>query len=309
MKQPKICVIGACNVDLASRSKRMPNWGETLRGSNFNVSFGGKGANQAIMAANLNSEVTMVSKIGFDIFGSGVIENLKHYGMDTGQIYRTDKAHTGAAQVMVDPEGRNAIIVCTGSNDYMNIDEVENARDYIIQADVLLLQCEIPIGISLVAMKIAKAAGTKVIFNTAPVSGPLPDEILGYCDIVCLNESEIAVLTGIEINSIEDARTATKSLMKKGAISVVLTLGEKGVIYQSKDESLTIEPIKVITKDTTGAGDCFIGSFAYFYAIGRPIGECLTKANLIAALSVQKEGTQASFPKMEQLKVVLEDFG
>lgn len=307
MTTPKICVVGACNVDLTSYAKSMPQWGETIRGDEFELSYGGKGANQAVMAAKLGASVNMVSKVGTDIFGEGIIDNMKGYGIDVSHIHKTDETRTGTAQIMVDQEGRNAIIVVTGASDRMTLADVQAVRAAIGEADVLLVQWEMPIEISLEAIKIAKGSNTKVVFNPAPMGENIPDGMFPLCDIVCLNETEITALTGMSVKDEVELETATQALINKGAESVVVTLGKKGAFYNSPEESFIIEPQTVEAKDSTGAGDCFCGSLAYFIALGDSKRSALQKANRIAAISVQKKGTQTSYPDREALKNIIRD--
>lgn len=302
MIRPKICVVGACNVDLTSYAPRMPKWGETLRGSHFTVSCGGKGANQALMAAKLGARVAMVGKIGLDQFGDKVIQLLDAHEIDRRYLLRTDQSHTGTAQILVNEKGENAITVITGASDLVTPADIEKAKEKIEQAGVLLLQGEIPINASLAAMKIAERCGTQVVFNPAPMSEGLPEAIFPFCDILCLNETEAESLTNMSMCNEPQRKAALEHILEKGAKNVVLTRGGNGVLFTSKDFSLEIMAPKVAVLDTTGAGDCFIGSFSYFKALGKPIRECCEKAVQIAALSVQGKGTHDSYPNREELK-------
>ena len=251
----------------------------------------------------------MVGKVGLDIFGDGIIDNMKKYSIDVSHLQQTD-VRTGAAQIMVDENGRNAIIVVTGASDLMSVDDVRAADTLIKEADALLVQWEMPIQTSIAAMKIAKEAGTKIVFNPAPMGNDLPDSIFGLCDIICLNETEIAELTGMSVESRIQIAAAAEVLMGKGASSVVVTLGEKGAFYTSQEATYTIEPQKVNAVDSTGAGDCFCGSLGYFLALkkqlsGVDIREALQKANRIAAISVQRKGTQTSYPDREEILPII----
>lgn len=303
-KTPKICVLGACNVDFTSHVPCMPRWGETLRGTQFDISYGGKGANQAAIAAKLGAAVSMISKVGADIFGQGIIDNMQGLGINVSHIQKTVDARTGAAHIMVDENGRNAIIVITGANDLVSIADVKSARTLISEADVLLVQWEIPIEVSLKAMEIAKGVGTTVIFNPAPMGSDLPDRVFPLCDLVCLNETEITALTQIPVDDDTQIVAAAQFLIDRGAKSVVVTMGEKGAFFVSPEDSFSIEPYKVQVEDTTGAGDCFCGSYAFFIALGDKKKKALEKASKIASISVQKKGTQASYPVREELKTI-----
>jgi ribokinase len=288
----------------------MPKWGETLRGSDFTVAFGGKGANQAVMAAKLGANVSMVGKVGADIFGDGIMGNMKKYGIDVSHLQQTDGARTGAAQIMVDENGRNAIIVVTGASDLMSAADVRAAGTLIKEADTLLVQWEMPLEASIAAMEIAKEAGTKTIFNPAPMGNDLPHSVFSLCDIICLNETEIAKLAGMSVERDAEISAVAGELIEKGARSVVVTRGEKGVFYKSPETYFHIEPHKVDAKDSTGAGDCFCGSLGYFLAMKKQLSaadikEALQKANRLAAISVQGKGTQSSYPDREELSAIL----
>lgn len=301
MKPPKICVVGAGNVDLTSYSERMPQWGETLRGDSFDLTYGGKGANQAVMAAKLGAKVSMVGKVGADLFGQGIIDNLKHLNIDVSYIQKMEGTLSGIAQIMVDPMGKNAIIVVTGASDLMTKDDVHAARSVICEADMLLVQWEIPIAVSREAMKIAREADTKVVFNPAPMGRNIPEDIFPLCDTLCVNETEISALTGMPVDDIPQIKEAALELIGRGALSVIVTLGKKGAFFASRKNSFFVEAQKVNTVDSTGAGDCFIGSFSYFLSKGSAPNECISLANKIAAISVQRRGTQTSYPNKDAL--------
>lgn len=301
MKTPKICVLGACNMDLISYIDRMPDWGETLHGSIFHMGFGGKGANQAVMASKLGMHVSMISKVGNDIYGDGTIKNFGKHGISTSYVYQTDDAMSGVAPINVDPTGRNSIIIVTGANDLLTKQEIEASRQAIVNADVLICQWEIPMDINLEAMKIAKENNTKVIFNPAPARKNLNEEIFQYCDIFCPNEPETAMITGMPVDTIQEIKAAALTIIEKGAKAVLITMGARGSMWVTQNEYFVVEGKKVVAKDTTGAGDCFIGSFASFYAQGDEIVDCMNKANFLASISVQSSGTQTSFPNKEDL--------
>lgn len=301
MRPPKICVVGAGNVDLTSYSEHMPQWGETLRGDSFDLTYGGKGANQAVIAAKLGAEVSMVGKVGTDLFGQGIIDNLRNLNIDVSHIQKIEGTQSGIAQIMVDSIGKNAIIVITGASDLMTEVDVRAARTAISVADMLLVQWEIPITVSRRAMKIAKETDTKVIFNPAPMGKEIPEDVFPLCDTICVNETEITALTGMPVEDIPQVKKAAIELIRRGVHSVVVTLGKKGAFYASEKETFFVEGQSVKTVDSTGAGDCFIGSFSHFLSKERTPKECISLANKIAAISVQKKGTQTSYPEREEL--------
>ena len=301
MEKPNICVVGACNLDLISYVPRMPSMGETLHGNRFHMGFGGKGANQAVMAAKLGGEVTMVSKLGQDVFGENTIKNFKTWGVNTQHVHFTDQAFTGVAPIAVDAEGNNSIIVVTGANDLLTAEEVEAARPAIAASSILVCQLEIPLDINLAALRIAREEGVKTIFNPAPARSEIPQEFYQLSDIFCPNETETELLTGMTVQSIEEAESAAKVLIERGAASVILTLGERGslLVTGTTTEHVPVAPVKAL--DTTGAGDAFVGSLAFFLACGKSLSDSIKRANRIAAVSVQASGTQSSFPEAGDL--------
>jgi len=301
MPKPKICVVGAANIDLISYVPRLPALGETLHGSRFRMGFGGKGANQGVMAAKLGAEVVMITKLGQDMFGENTLENFKKWGIDAQHIHFTDQAFSGVAPIAVDPEGNNSIIIVTGANDLLTESEIEAARPDIADCQLLVCQLEIPTPINLAALRVAREEGVTTIFNPAPAQSDLPEEFYQLSDIFCPNENETEMLTGQAVNTLEEAESAARTLLDRGAGNVILTLGERGSLLVSADETTHVPAPDVKAMDTTGAGDAFVGSLAYFLADGKPMIEAMRRANHIAAVSVQASGTQTSFPIAEEL--------
>ncbi len=290
MPNPRICVVGAANMDLISYVPRLPRMGETLHGTRFHMGYGGKGANQAVMAAKLGAKVVMVAKLGRDVFGEGTLENFRSWGVDTAHVSFTDQAFSGVAPIAVDR-----------ANDLLSPEDVERARPAIASSQVLVCQLEAPLDTSLLALKIAREQGVTAIFNPAPARPELPASCYQLSDVFCPNESETEMLLGRPVSSPEEADEAARALLERGARSVVLTLGERGCLVATEGEAvhLPAEPVEAV--DSTGAGDAFLGSFAYFLACGRSLTEAAARANRIAALSVLGRGTQSSFPTAEEL--------
>ncbi len=305
MKRPKICVIGASNIDLISYVPRMPVLGETLHGSRFRMGFGGKGANQAVMAAKLGGDVAMVTKLGRDTFGENTLKNFESFGIDTRHVLFTDRAFSGVAPIAVDPEGHNSIIIVTGANDLLTAEEIEAARPVIAAAEVLVCQLEIPPEVSMAALRAARREGVRTIFNPAPARPELPAEIYGLSDIFCPNETETELLTGCRVTTLPQAEEAARVLLRRGAETVILTLGERGSLLVSEGKALHVPSVPVKAVDSTGAGDAFVGSLAFFLALGKPLEEAVRRSNRIAAISVQAPGTQTSFPAVGDLPAEL----
>jgi len=196
MTRPRICVVGASNLDLISFVPRLPRMGETLHGTRFHMGYGGKGANQAVMAAKLGGDVAMVTKLGRDPFGENTFKNFESWRIDTHHVLFTDQAFSGVAPIAVDPDGHNAIIIVTGANDLLTEEEIEAARATIGASQILLCQLEITVEVSLAAMRVARQQGVRTILNPAPGRSDLPEEFYQLSDIFCPNETEAELLAG-----------------------------------------------------------------------------------------------------------------
>ena len=297
---PAICVVGAALIDLISYVPRLPRLGETLHGTDFRMGCGGKGANQAVMAAKLGASVSMVTKRGRDVFGETILANLRSFGVDTDHVSVTDEAPSGVAPIAVDVNGDNAIVIVTGANDRMSVEDIEAARPAIAAAGVLVCQLEIPLEISRAALEVAREESTLTILNPAPAVAGLPQRLYELADVFCPNESETELLLGRPIPAGEEL-AAAEELLARGAGSVVVTLGERGCVVASPDGATHLPATPVEALDTTGAGDAFVGSLAYFLARGAPLATAAERANRIAAVSVRARGTQTSFPAAADL--------
>jgi ribokinase len=287
-------------MDLISYVPTLPKRGETLRGYKFKTGCGGKGANQAVMAGLLGADITMVCKLGTDSFGADMKKNFEAHGVNTDYIYISNEASSGVAPITVSDDGANSIVIVSGTNDLLNKEEVHKASKPITECKVLLTQLEIRLETTWEALKVAKQAGVTTILNPAPAQD-LPSDIFQVVDILCPNETELEILSKKPVNNIDEAKVAAKVLLEKGVKKVLVTLGENGSLLVTENEVYHSPSEKVKAVDTTGAGDCFLGSFAYFYAMGEDVKECMKKANHIASVSVQAEGTQTSFPHRSKL--------
>ena len=305
MNQPRICVIGACNIDLITYAARMPQWGETLHGERFQMGFGGKGANQAVMAAKLGAHVSLLTKLGRDTFGESTLKNLQQAGIDTRHVHFTEQASSGVAPITVNREGQNAILIVTGANDLLTAAEIEAAREDIAQAAVLVCQLEIPLELNLVALRLARKAGVRTIFNPAPAKSALPAEAYRLSNIFCPNESEAALLTGKPVATLAEAEAVGRELLLRGAGAVVLTLGARGSLLVTAAGGEHIPAERVQAVDSTGAGDAFVGSLAYLLGAGLSLNDAVRRAGAIATRSVLKPGTQTSFPARDEVAGIL----
>ena len=299
--KPNICVVGACNIDLISYVPRMPAIGETLHGSRFQMGFGGKGANQAVMAAKLGANVSIVTKLGRDTFGEDTLKNFKSFNINTDHVHFTNDAFSGVAPIAVNPAGQNSIVIVTGANDLLTEAELEAARPVISRSNALVCQLEIPLHLTLKALSIAREEGVLTIFNPAPARKDLPAELYELSDIICPNEPETELLTGLPVGNDAEAETAARQLLNRGVKTVILTLGERGALIVDQHHARGIEAQKVTAIDSTGAGDAFVGSLATYLAQGVGLDESVKQACAIATMSVQKTGTQTSFPSSAEI--------
>jgi len=301
----QIVVVGACMIDLISYVPRFPEIGETLHGTEFRMGYGGKGANQAIMAAMLGTKVVMVSKVGDETFGDGTLVNFKKNGVMTDFVFKSKENFSGVAPIFVTPKGENSIIIVSGANDKLTTEEINNASKEIEISSYLICQLEIEVELSLSALRLAKKLGVSTILNPAPARSSLPEEMYRLTDIFCPNETESELLTGRKISSISDVERMAVEFITAGAKSVVITLGERGCYVLSNGIGKHIRANKVKVVDTTGAGDAFVGALAHYLDLGNNLFESARMASAVATISVQGKGTQSSFPRLDQLPLEL----
>lgn len=283
-------------MDLIAYAPRLPAPGETLMGTRFQTGYGGKGANQAVAAARLGAAVAMVARVGGDVFGADMLANFAAQGIDVARVLRTEGVSSGVAPIAVDDAGRNAIIVVAGANALLTPADVDAAAPAIRRARVLLCQLEVPLETSLRALTLAREAGVLTILNPAPAPEALPDAMLRVSDLVCPNESEASAISGIPVTDAASAEAAGRVLVGRGARAAIVTLGAAGCLYVSASETWRAPAPVVTAVDTTGAGDCFLGSLAFFLARAAGLRDAAIRAAAVAALSVQRPGTQTSYP-------------
>ncbi len=298
-------VVGASMLDLISYVPRFPQPGETLHGSSFQMGYGGKGANQAVMAAKLGSSVAMVAKLGTDVFGDDTYDNFVAQGVDTAHVHRTDAASSGVAPIAVQPDGANAIIIVAGANDHLTVDEVEQARATIAAAEVVVCQLEIPLAVTEAALRIARDEGVTTVLNPAPAREELPGDLYHLADILCPNEPETELLTGAPVATTDQAVAQAQALRHRGAGAVVLTLGERGCLVVDDHGATELPSDDVEVVDTTGAGDAFVGGLAHFLAGGADLRDAAGRASRLAAITVTARGTQTSFPDAAEVPAEL----
>lgn len=290
MAAPRIVVVGSANVDLTTFTDAFPRAGETIFGREFHLGFGGKGANQAVAAALCGAEVSMVARVGDDLFGPATIENFRNRGVDTTHVKITPGVSSGVAPIFVESSGQNRILVVKGANDRLSPADIDDATDTIRAADCVVLQLEVPEETVYHTLAFTRRHRIRSILNPAPAL-PLDYGRAMNADYFIPNETEAEVIAGMPTGTLDEARECARQLRNFGMNGVILTLGENGALFAGEQ----IPARSVAPVDTTGAGDAFIGAFATFLASGDTEVEAIRKANVYAALSTLGVGTQSSF--------------
>jgi ribokinase len=296
---PRIAVVGSTMIDLIAYTTRVPQAGETIQGDDFQLGFGGKGANQAVMARFLGAEVAMVNSLGDDVFGDMTVRNFEAFGIDTTYVARV-AGSSGVATIWVEPDGTNRIICVAGANDAMLPADAAHAVA-MLAPDVVVGQFEIPQRVTAAAFAAARDHGAITILNPAPAAD-MDANLLARSDWVIPNETEFARLANASSEAI-DAEIA--AFAAATGTRVVVTLGARGAALLGRDGAVErIAAPAVTAADTTGAGDAFVGAFAYGLARGLDDVEAVQLGIRCASDSVQRQGTQRSFPRAEALNAL-----
>jgi ribokinase len=305
MKQPSIIVIGSSNTDMIIRLDHIPKPGETILGGQFLTAAGGKGANQAVGAARAGARVTLVARVGQDMFGDQAIAGFRQDGLAVEFIQRDASARSGVALIFVAKDGENSIAVASGANAELSVADVKAARRAFSKCSICLMQLETPLATIQAGATLAGQLGLNIILNPAPAR-PLPASLLRKINILTPNENEAELLTGVAVKDLASAQTAAEKLRAKGVATVVLTLGPRGALVTDQQGCRLVPGFKVKAVDTTAAGDIFNGSLAVALAEGKSLDDAVRFANAAAALSVTRLGAQPSAPKRQEIERFLE---
>ena len=303
----KIAVIGSNMVDLTSYITRMPVLGETLEAPDFSMGCGGKGANQAVAAAKYGADVLMMTKVGDDFFADNTIANFQKAGIDTKYVQKVTGVSSGVAPIFVDKSGQNSILIIKGANKYLLPADIDAAADDLKKCQLIILQLEISLETVYYAIEFGKKHGIPVLLNPAPATKELNIEQVCQCDFFMPNETELAILTGMPVSSLDEVEAAVQTLVDRGLKNVIVTLGAHGSLWISKEGKHLVAPFKVNAIDTSGAGDAYIGCFACCYVQTGDILSSMKTASAFAALSVTKRGTQKSYPEKEDVLKLLKE--
>ncbi|MFT4887922.1 MAG: ribokinase [Pseudohongiellaceae bacterium] len=295
-----IWVIGSINTDMVVKAKTLPRPGQTLVGGKFLMNSGGKGANQAVAAARLGAQVSLLGCIGQDNFGDDAITRLEQEKVDCSLVSRSKTQPSGVALISVDCAGENQITVAPGANQCVSEQQVELAFDAMVSDSLILLQLEIPLPAVARAVDLARAHNCRAIIDPAPAQS-LSEQILQNLYLITPNESEAETLTGIKVDSPESAENAADFLLKAGVLNVALTMGCKGVLLANSEGCEVIPATTVKAIDTTAAGDCFNGSLAVALASKETLREAVIFAARAASISVTRIGAQDSMPLQHEL--------
>lgn len=294
----KVVVVGSINMDLVTRCKRAPKGGETLFGEEFSQVPGGKGANQAVAIGKLGTNVIMLGKIGKDSFGKDMLVSMEKNGVNIQHIEEGEKA-TGIAKIIVEERGQNRILVVAGANSEVDKEYVDRHLAAIKESDIVVTQLEIPIETVEYTLKKAKEFGKITILNPAPAR-ELSDEIIKNSDFIIPNESELALITGMAVETEEEIKKAGKKLLDMGVKNLIITLGSKGSLHLNRDKYEFHSAYKVKAIDTTAAGDSFIGGVVRELN-GDNISEAIEFGTKVSAIAVTKKGAQTSIPTIEEV--------
>lgn len=308
----EVIVAGSLNMDLVLRVPRMPYHHETLFGESFNTFLGGKGYNQAVAAARSGARVALIGKLGDDAFGDQFMEALEKENIESRCVTRAENTSTGIANILVELDGSNRIVIVSGANALLDAAQVETAAPLFLNAKVLLLQLETSVESAIAAASLARKAGAKVILTVAPVPlDPLPPKLLDLVDVLIMNELEVFQLAGMSSNvPLDDQgmleRIPAQKLLEKGARNVLVTLGARGAVYFAPDaEPLYVPGFKVNVVDTTAAGDAFTGTFASRLAEGLSMQQAIWAGNVAGALACSRPGAADSLPYDQEIEAFI----
>lgn len=295
-----IVVVGSSNTDMIVKIDRIPRPGETRLGGEFITAAGGKGANQAVAAAKAGGAVTLIARVGQDMFGEKAVAGLVENGVNVNHV-SYDKCPSGVALIFVGDDGENSIAVSSGANAKLSPADVRKAKAVFANADVVVMQLETPLDAIQAAADLAAAQDAPVILNPAPAQ-PLPDKLLKKISIITPNETEAELLTGVKCTSDAACARAAQRLLRKGVETVIITLGPKGAFVASSSIQQRVAGFKAKAVDTTAAGDTFNGALAVALAEGTPIIEAVRFANAAASIAVTRLGAQPSAPSRKEIE-------
>jgi ribokinase len=296
----KVTVIGSYNVGLFLKGEKIPAVGQTVIGDEFYEGGGGKGSNQAVAAAKLGACVSFIGRIGDDKYGQDALRMYERFGISRDSLIIDKSTHSGISVIFIDKDGNNSIMVALGANLNLCNDDIDNAGPLLKESEIVGFQLENSAEVVSYGIEKAYSVGAKVLLDPAPVQ-KIDQNLYKYIYILKPNEHEASLLTGIEVCDRESGAAAGKWFLEKGVKHVVVTLGEKGVMYISENEEEYFETPKVKAVDTTGAGDCFSGALMTALCYGKEMKDAIIFANHAAALSVTRKGVVDAAPTLDEV--------
>ena len=302
-----IAVLGSINMDLVAHTARLPVSGETLTGQTFHTYPGGKGANQAVACARLGAPTVMIGRVGDDVFGSSLKDQLASAGVDHSNVEVTAEVSSGVALIAVEDSAENFIIVVPGANGLVGEDDLHKLEAVLDRSKLLLLQLEIPLATVIAAAKLARAKGVTVILDPAPAQA-LPEELYALVDILTPNETEAGLLTELAVNSQADAARAAQILCDRGVSCVLVKMGSRGALARIDGHETFYPSYPVTAVDTVAAGDAFNGALAVALSEGQSIDEAIRWGLAGGAISVTRAGAQPAMPDRNELLSLLEHY-
>ena len=296
----KIVVIGSTNVDFLIKNEKLPAFGETVTGGTFMQNFGGKGANQAVGAVRAGGNVSFITCLGEDLYADELLRSFKKDRIDTEYVFKDSTEATGSALIMLDKEGNNYLSVASGANYKLLPEHIDKSMSLILEAEIIILQMEIPFETNKYIFELAKKQGKKVLFNLAPAR-PFDHSVLRQVYAFVVNEVEAAMVTSLKVETDEEIRTAASALLELGCELAIITLGAKGSYIASKDYRQFVPAFKVNAVDSTAAGDVYCGSLAVALVEGKSLPDAVRFAGAASAISVTRLGAQPSAPFRKEI--------
>ncbi len=298
MRKPVVTVVGSFAVGMTLRTSRMPTFGETLVGSDFDMGPGGKGSNQAVGVARLGAQSALVGVVGADRLAEIALELYAREGVDTEHLLRATELSTGVGFIILNQAGENGIIVDLGANRLVDAAYVDRAEGRLARSDVVMAVLEIPVEGAARAMELGRRHGARTILNPAPATALLP-ELLRHVDVLTPNDSELRVLMGLRPDEPASTLELARALRAAGPRTVVVTMGERGALIVDGERIEEVPSVSVDVVDTTGAGDAFNAALAVALAEGRELTQAVRYACCAGAMACTRLGVIPALPTRE----------
>ncbi|WP_338866722.1 ribokinase [Myxococcus stipitatus] len=299
-RQADIVVVGGISTDFRVQGPRLPKPGERVEGYSFQEQLGGKGAHGAVAVARLGARATLVGRVGMDVRGMSLLEQLEEEGVETRAVARDPGVSTGVAMEMVDESGRAQCLGVTGANRRLSVQDVSSAEERITRADVLLAQLGVPLEAVVAAVHIARAAGAHIVLAPTSVTS-LPEELLEAVHVVCLGGAEAAVLTGLDVGDLDSARQAAENMVRRGAGAVVVA-APQGHLLLGNEGELWLPNLPVDWVDTAGAREAFSAAVAVALGEKRSLVDAVRFAHATSALTTMRLGAMSGLPDRDEVE-------